>query len=127
MTSATLLAIGLLILAAAPNIVIYLAGWVLLGLGMGAGLYEAAFSTLGRLYGWAARGAITGLTLWAGFAATVCWPLSAYLVQVVGWRGTCLVYAGLDLVVVLPLYVLCYRAKRSDPFTRRRMQKRAKP
>jgi predicted MFS family arabinose efflux permease len=82
---------------------------------MGAGLYEAAFSTLGRLYGLNARSAITSLTLWGGFAATVCWPLSAFLVHVVGWRSTCLVYAVLHLTVVLPLYifVLPHEKKRS--------------
>jgi MFS family permease len=104
-TSAMLLAAGLFTLALAPDLPIYLAAWTVLGLGMGAGLYEAAFSTLGRLYGLNARGAITSLTLWGGFAASVCWPLSAYLVQKVGWRGTCLVYAVLHLTVVLPLYV----------------------
>jgi MFS family permease len=90
-TSALLLAIGLSTLALAPDIAIYLAAWTILGLGMGAGLYEAAFSTLGRLYSLNARSAITSLTLWGGFAATVCWPLSAFLVHVVGWRSTCLV------------------------------------
>jgi predicted MFS family arabinose efflux permease len=82
---------------------------------MGAGLYEAAFSTLGRLYGLTARDAIATLTLWGGFAATVCWPLSACLVQLVGWRATCLAYAILQLVVALPLYifVLPHEEKRS--------------
>ena len=56
---------------------------------MGAGLYDAAFATLGRLYGRGARGAITDLTLFGGFASTVCWPLSAFLVEAVGWRGAC--------------------------------------
>jgi hypothetical protein len=38
----------------------------------------------------------------AGFASTVCWPLSAFLAETVGWRGACLVYAGLHLCVSLP-------------------------
>ena len=101
--AAVLLAAGLAMLAAAPNVPVYLAAWVVLGAGMGAGLYDAAFSTLGRLYGHGARGAITALTLWGGFASTVCWPLSALLVETVGWRGTCLAYAGLHLAVTLPL------------------------
>src|SRR6266852_7120222 len=105
MVSAALLALGLLTLAVAPNIPTYLAGWLVIGLGMGAGLYVAVFSTLGRLYGLTARDAIASLTLWGGFAATVCWPLSAFLVQVVGWRATCLSYAILQLVVALPLYI----------------------
>lgn len=114
--SAVLLAVGLLILALAQDLPIYLAAWLVLGLGMGAGLYEAAFSTLGRLYGWTARSAITSLTLWGGFAATVCWPLSAYFVQIIGWRGTCLVYAVFQLAVVLPIYLFVLpREERRGP------------
>lgn len=104
--AALLLAGGLTTLALAPVLPVYLAGWLLLGLGMGCGLYDPAFATLGRLYGAEARPAITTLTLWGGFASTVCWPLSAFLVAHVGWRGTCLAYAGLHLAVTLPLVLL---------------------
>lgn len=90
----------------APALPVYLAGWLLLGLGMACGLYDPAFATLGRLYGAEARPAITTLTLWGGFASTVCWPLSAFLVAQVGWRGACLAYAGLHLLVTLPLVLL---------------------
>ena len=103
--SALLLALGLAMLALAPNLPVYVAAWVLLGLGMAAGLYDAAFSTLARIFGAGARGAITTLTLWGGFASTVCWPLSAYLVETVGWRGAAGVYAAIQLAVVLPLYL----------------------
>jgi hypothetical protein len=72
---------------------------------MGAGLYDAAFATLGRRYGQYARQTITTLTLFGGFASTACWPLSVFLVSEVGWRGACLVYAALLLLVVLPLYL----------------------
>ena len=98
-----LIAAGLVLLASAQTPSAYLAAWVVLGLGMSAGLYDAAFSTLGRLYGRDARAAITQLTLWGGFASTVCWPITAWLVESVGWRGTCLAYAGLHLAVTLPL------------------------
>jgi MFS family permease len=100
-----LFATGLGALAAAPNLPLYLAAWVLLGLAMGAGLYDAAFATLGRIYGESARQAITYLTLIAGFASTVCWPLTAWLAGAVGWRGACLAYAGLQLTIALPLHV----------------------
>ncbi len=56
--------------------VIFLA-WIVIGLGMGAGLYNPAFSTLGRIYGQSARSLITAVTLFGGFASTVCWPLTA--------------------------------------------------
>ncbi|GJE17211.1 MFS transporter [Methylobacterium sp. Leaf102] len=104
--AAVVLALGLGVLGLAPNLPTYLVGWLLVGLGMGTGLYDPAFATLGRLYGAEARPAITTLTLWGGFASTVCWPLSAFLIERVGWRGTCLAYAGLHLAVTLPLVLL---------------------
>jgi predicted MFS family arabinose efflux permease len=103
--SAALLALGLVGLALAPSLPIYIASWLVLGTGMGAGLYDAAFSTLGRLYGQRAPRAIATLTLFGGFASTVCWPLSSMLVSEFGWRGACLIYAGIHLAVVLPLYL----------------------
>ena len=104
-TSAVFLALGLVGLALSPNLPIYICSWLVLGIGMGAGLYDAAFATLGRLYGQHARTAITTLTLFGGFASTVCWPLSAMLVSAFGWRNTCLIYAGIHLAVLLPLYI----------------------
>lgn len=103
--SALLLACGLIGLALARSLPVYLVSWLIMGAGMGAGLYDAAFSTLGRLYGQHARTAIATLTLFGGFASTACWPLSALFVSHVGWRGACLLYAGIQLLIVLPLYV----------------------
>jgi hypothetical protein len=104
--SAILLGLGLLSLALAPNLVVFVAAWIAMGLGMGAGLYDAAFSTLGRLYGQAARHHITTLTLFGGLASTACWPLSALLVSELGWRGACATYAAIHLLFSLPVYVL---------------------
>jgi predicted MFS family arabinose efflux permease len=101
--SSLLYAAGLLGIGFAPNLPAYIAAWVVLGLGMGAGLYDAVFAALGKLYGEDARTPITNLTLFGGFASTVCWPLSALLAESFGWRGACLVYAGLHLALALPL------------------------
>ena len=79
------------------------AAWVLMGVAMGSGLYEAAFATLVRLYGQGARSAITGITLIAGFASTVGWPLSAWMEVQWGWRGACFGWAALHLLVGVPL------------------------
>jgi predicted MFS family arabinose efflux permease len=103
--SAILLAVGLLVLGLAPTLPIFVGGWLIIGFGMGAGLYDPAFSSLGRLYGDTARSAITHVTLFGGFASTVCWPLSAFLVEHVGWRSACLTYVAINLGVVLPLYL----------------------
>lgn len=114
--SAVLLAAGLIVVGLAPSLAVYMAGWVVIGTGMGCGLYDPAFSALGRLYGDSARTAITQVTLFGGFSSTVCWPLSAFLVAHTGWRGACLAYAAILLAVVLPLYLLCLpREPRSKP------------
>ena len=104
--SAILLAAGLLGLALAPTLVVFLFAWLVVGLGMSAGLYDAAFSTLGRIYGQKARQHITTLTLFGGFASTACWPLSAYFVSELGWRGACVAYAAIHLALTLSIYML---------------------
>jgi len=103
LASSLLYAAGLAGVGLAPALPFYLCAWVLLGLGMGTGLYDAVFAALGRIYGAAARGPITNLTLFGGFASTICWPLSAFLIEHVGWREACFVYAALHLIVALPL------------------------
>jgi hypothetical protein len=110
--SALLLAAGLSALAFSAGPASYLAAWVLIGLGMGAGLYDAAFAALGRIYGEAARRPITALTLFGGFASTVAWPLSAWLVGAFGWRGACLAYAGLQLALALPVHLIALPRER---------------
>lgn len=101
--SSLVFAAGLAALAAAQGPVGLGAAWLVLGVGMGMGLYDAAFATLAGLHGREARNAITGVTLLAGFASTVGWPVTAWLDGMVGWRGACLVWAGLHLAVGLPL------------------------
>jgi MFS family permease len=117
-----LLATGLVVLALARSPAIYFGAWAVLGLGMGASLYDAAFAALGWLYGAEARRMIANLTLIGGLAMTVTWPLSAFLAETLGWRGTCLAYAALHLGLGLPLLLLLPRqpviapeAARADP------------
>lgn len=96
-------ATGLALLSIASNATGLAVAWVILGVGMGFGLYEAAFATVAGLYGRHARNAITGITLFAGFASTVGWPASALFIDHFGWRGACLAWAALHLLIGLPL------------------------
>lgn len=96
-------ALGLALLATARGPVSLFAAWLVMGLAMGSGLYEAAFASLVRLHGHGARNAITGITLIAGFASTVGWPLSAAMEHAWGWRGACGAWAALHLLIGLPL------------------------
>src|SRR6202158_197407 len=107
------LSISNLTLAAGPallgwtwSVAVLIVAWLLLGIGMGLGLYDAAFGALGRIYGDAARRSITGITLIAGFASTVGWPLTAWGLQTIGWRNTCFAWAAAHILIALPLNFL---------------------
>lgn len=103
MYSNLVLAAGLAMLGAASQVAMLFAAWCILGAGMAMGLYDAAFAALVRIYGTDARKPITGITLIAGFASTVGWPLSAFMDAHIGWRGACFVWAGLHLLIALPM------------------------
>lgn len=105
-----LFALGLACLSQVQGSTSLMLAWLLIGMAMGSGLYEAAFAALVRLQGTQARAAITGITLIAGFASTVGWPLTALLEAEFGWRGACLAWAGLHLLVGLPLNASIPRA-----------------
>jgi MFS family permease len=96
-------AAGLVVLACARGPMGLAVAWAVLGAGMGFGLYEAAFATVAGLYGRDARNSITGITLFAGFASTVGWPTSAIFIDMFGWRGACLAWAALHLLIGLPM------------------------
>jgi predicted MFS family arabinose efflux permease len=103
---AALLALGLAGMALSPNLPAYLFAWAVVGCGMSAGLYDPAFSTLGQLYGRDARRLITAVTLFGGFASTLAWPTTAFLLDHAGWRATCATYAALELGLGVPAYLL---------------------
>jgi len=115
LVSSGLFALGLLLLGTAQGPATLLAAWVVLGLAMGGGLYDAAFAALVRLFGPDARKAITGITLIAGFASTVGWPLSAWMETAWGWRGACFGWAALHALVGLPLNLWLPRLRDAAP------------
>ncbi|MBN9206194.1 MFS transporter [Methylibium petroleiphilum] len=110
MATSVVFAAGLALLGTAQGPAGLFIAWAVLGIGMGSGLYEAAFAALVRLYGRDSRNVITGITLIAGFASTVGWPLTAWIDATQGWRTACFAWAGLHLLVGLPLNGLLPRA-----------------
>ena len=119
MTAGSLIgAAGLGGLVAVPGALSYFAVWIVLGVAMAASLYDPAFATLGRIFGSAARAPITALTLAGGFASTVSWPATQFLIDRVGWRGTYLVYAGLLALVAAPLHALALPRRQAGRATR---------
>jgi len=116
--SNVVLAGGLVMLAAANGAVMLSVAWAILGVGMALGLYDAGFAALAALYGHNARGPITGITLFAGFASTVSWPLTTVLNDAFGWRETLLVWAALNVVIGIPLNLLLPVAARQADVSR---------
>jgi MFS family permease len=104
--SGIVLALGLVLLATAQGLAWWYAAWTVLGAGMALGLYDATFATIGCLLGREATPVITGVTLIAGFASTVFWPLGAWLAAWLSWRETLLIYAAINLAVNVPLVLL---------------------
>jgi MFS family permease len=113
--STFIIATGLALLGAAPDLTLWYLGWTVLGIGMAAGLYDAAFATVGCLLGSEAAAVITGITLIAGFASTVFWSLGAFLAAAIGWRSLLFCYAGLEVAVNLPLVLLFVPQRRPAP------------
>lgn len=113
--SSLALAAGLILLGLAQSQLVLWLAWLVLGFGMALGLYDAAFATLGRIYGASARSTITGITLIAGFASTIGWPLTAWGLAEYGWRPTCLAWAAGHLLIGLPLnWFLLPRAEKAQ-------------
>ena len=110
-------ALGLVLIVHASHPAAYLAVWALLGAATAASLYDPAFATLGRIFGRDARRSITLVTFAGGFASTVSWPATYFLLEAFGWRGAYYVYAALLAIVVAPLYFLALPRERADVST----------
>ena len=113
--SGMIVALGLVVLSMTRNFPVFLLAWVIIGIGMAGGLYDALFSTLGNLYGTKARSAITGITLISGFCTTVIWPVLALAVEHLGWRYTCIAYAAVLALLVWPMYLRALPGGASGP------------
>lgn len=91
-------ALGVAALAFAPTPVIWVLIWAVIGLAQACCLYESCFAFLTRRLGDGARAAITKVTLVAGFAGTLAFPLGHWLGRVLGGQGALLVFAVLVLL-----------------------------
>jgi predicted MFS family arabinose efflux permease len=106
MLSNVFFAISLIILGFAQGVWGLVLAYAFMGVGLAMGLFEVAFAALVRLFGKDARNTITGITLLAGFASFAGWTVSVYIQNEFGWRGVCWFWAGVHLVIGLPLHAL---------------------
>jgi MFS family permease len=95
---------GFALLPLSHGPILYFAAWVILGTAGGATLATAAYIMLNEIAGRDAKRTIGALMLVTGLSSSIFWPTTSFLSDVAGWRGACLVYAGMMLLVCLPLY-----------------------
>lgn len=111
MIAGSVLAVAsLLIIAAAPDLAVFVFGWLMAGAAMAATFYQPAFAALTRWYGPHRVRALTTLTLAGGLASTVFAPLTATLNQHLGWRGAYLVLAAILAILTIPTHALALNA-----------------
>jgi MFS family permease len=79
--------------------------WIGLGAAMAATLYEPAFAILIRRWPADYRRSLIAMTFLGGLASTVFIPLSALLIEQLGWRLTCTALAALHLLLCLPIHL----------------------
>lgn len=78
--------------------------WALLGVAMGATLYDPAFAVLTQTFRANYRKAITALTLFGGFASSLFWPATAWLIETRGWQEAAMALGALQFIICLPLH-----------------------
>lgn len=102
---------GFVLLSFAREPMLYFAAWIVLGIAGSATLSTGAYIMLNEIAGRQAKNAIGALMLVTGLSSSIFWPTTSFLSGQFGWRGTCLVYAAMMLVVSLPLYAFAPRRK----------------
>ncbi|RAJ05462.1 hypothetical protein LX64_02620 [Chitinophaga skermanii] len=103
------MALGLVIVGLSMNFVMFLLGWAIIGVGMGMGLYDALFATLGKQYGDKARRSIVLVTLIASLTPSIAWWMSNQLLVHFGWRNTCFIFAGILAISIYPAHKWVFR------------------
>jgi predicted MFS family arabinose efflux permease len=101
-----LLGVCLVLHSGVSSVAGFYAVWIGLGAGLAATLYNPVFAVVTRRFPDDFRRAIITLTFLGGLASTVFIPLSAWLIQSVGWRHALWVLAALQLLVCAPLHAL---------------------
>ena len=84
----------------APGVLMLYVVWAALGLCMATTLYEPAFNIIGRAFHEPTKRlrALAAVTIFGGLAGTVFLPLTALLLDALGWRSTVLVLAAIVAV-----------------------------
>ena len=106
--------IALLLVAWSPTLWAFYAAWFVAGFAQAAIFYTPAFAVITRWYGPRRVRPLLALTLVAGFSSTIFAPLTASLIEHLGWRTSYLVMAGILAAVTVPLHAIFLNGRWSD-------------
>ncbi|WP_150460877.1 MFS transporter [Nesterenkonia ebinurensis] len=101
------LAVGLI--AWAPTYGVFLAGWLLAGVGMTGTLYPPAFAAVTRWYGPRRVFALTVITLIGGLASTIFAPVTEALAEAFTWRQVYLILGVTFGLITVPIHAVVLR------------------
>lgn len=112
-------AFGLLLMANATSPISFFLSWLVIGLGAAMGLYDAAFASVVEILGEDGRKTIAAITLMAGFASTIGWPITSAIEQSLSWREAVAFWALINLVICLPIHLMLPGSRKSSRIARR--------
>ena len=98
-------ALGLGVMALSTEAWMLFVAWGLTGLGAAVGNYDAAFATAVRFMGQKANPVIAGITLFSGFASSVSWPVTSFLLDQFNWQTAVWFWAAMHIMVAMPIHL----------------------
>ena len=107
-------ALSLLACAGAPGPIGFAAALVAMQIATCFIFYSTAFVVIVQLGDRSATRSITHLTLIAGFASTLFWPITIWLHAELSWREVYVLFAFLNVALCLPIHLWLTRLPRTD-------------
>jgi len=105
-----LAAVSLILCSYSPNALAFAGTLTIIEIAANLVQYGAAFALLVQLAPNVAQRSITCLTLIAGFASTIFWPITTTLQHWLTWQQTCLLFACLHLFLCVPVHLMLARS-----------------
>ena len=109
--SSILGAFGLIALSFSSGFLIFFVSWSVIGIALSGCLYEPCFAYVTKVRGTKAKDAIIFITLIAGFAGTVSFPVSNIFADLINWQASARIFAGVILFFVVPILLISTKNK----------------
>ena len=104
--SSILGAAGLIVLSFSSEFWVFFLTWSVIGIALSGCLYEPCFAYVTKVRGTKAKDAIIFITLIAGFAGTVSFPVANIFADLINWQASARLFAFVILLFVVPILFL---------------------